>query len=321
MRSCWILLVVLALVTGVCPSAQAAGTTRNPLVRVVTVSQAGLDRAGPGLLDQTMERLDQAAAFRPDIACLPEVVVDGDPEAIPGPVTGRFAGWARRHSSYVIFGLRTRSGSRVYNSAILLDRQGEVAGRYNKIYPTEGELKDGVFPGDPDPPVFKTDFGLIGIQICFDVNWWDTWKRLKQKGARIVFFPAAYPAALHLSALALSNQFFVVSSTRSRLSRIYDITGEVLVTTGHFQQWTGAVLPLGKRLFEIDFHIEKAREIQRKYGPKVEVSWRHEDDWFTLASYDSELTVDDLIAEFGLIPLDDYRIRAAKAVDNARKGK
>lgn len=151
------------------------------------------------------------------------------------------------------------------------------------------------------------------------MNWWETWKRLKQKGARIVFFPAAYPAALQLSALALANQFFVVSSSRSRLSRIYDITGEVLVTTGQFQQWAGAVLPLGKRLFEIDYHIEKAREIQRRYGPKVEIAWRHEDDWFTLASLEPELTVEDLIAEFNLTPLDDYRTRAAKAVDEARK--
>ena len=58
MRSC-ILLVLLALVTVVCPAALAAGSARNPLVRVVTVSQAGLARTGPGLLDQTMERLER----------------------------------------------------------------------------------------------------------------------------------------------------------------------------------------------------------------------------------------------------------------------
>ena len=50
----------------------------------------------------------------------------------------------------------------------------------------------------------------------------------------------------------------------------------------------------------------------------MEVVWFHEDDWFTLASVDPQLTVEDLIAEYGLTPLDDYRKRASQAVDSAR---
>ena len=62
----------------------------------------------------------------------------------------------------------------------------------------------------------------------------------------------------------------------------------------------------------------KVRELQRKYGSRVQLVWLNDDDWFTLASLDPQLTVEDLIAEFGLTPLDAYRIRAAKAVDAAR---
>ena len=57
----------------------------------------------------------------------------------------------------------------------------------------------------------------------------------------------------------------------------------------------------------------------QKYGPKVEVVWHHDDDWFTLASLAPDLTVDELIAEYGLTPLDEYRVRAKKAVDQARQ--
>jgi predicted amidohydrolase len=192
-------------------------------------------------------------------------------------------------------------------------------GRFDKMHPTEKELEQGIHPGNIDPPVFETDFGKIGMQICFDVNWWDNWARLKKKGAKIVFFPAAYPAAKQLSALALMNQFFIVSSTQSRLSRIYDITGDELAVSGRFQPFAAAAIPIDKTLFEIDFHTTKAREIQKKYGSKVEVVWHHEDDWFTLASLDPDLTVQDLIAEFGLTPLEDYRVRAQRAVDAARK--
>lgn len=298
--------------------AAAFGAPRNPIARVVTVSEEYLEPAAPGTLEQMLERLERAASFRPDIAALPEVFVAGEPEVVPGPVTNKLAEWARRHSSYVVYSLHTLEGGRKYNTATLLDRAGRVVGRYRKAYPTENELAKGIHPGDKDPPVFETDFGRIGVQICFDVNWWDSWKRLKQKGAKIVFFLAAYPAARQLSTLALTNQFYIVSSSRSRLSRIYDITGEELAVSGRFQPWAGAALPLGKRLFEIDFHTAKVREIQKKYGTRVDVTWYHEDDWFTLASLDPNLTVEDLIAEFGLLPLDDYRLRATRAIEKAR---
>jgi predicted amidohydrolase len=291
---------------------------RNRIVRVVSVSQADL-RTGPQVMEETLERLELSTSFQPDIACLPELFVEGEPEAIPGPVTKRLGAWAQRNSSYVIFGIKAQVGSRVCNSAVLLDRNGQVSGRYDKMHPTEKELASGTYPGPVDPPVFETDFGTIGVQICFDVNWWDNWTRLKEKGAKIVFFPAAYPAAKQLSAIALMNQFFVVSSTQSRLSRIYDITGDELATSGRFEPYAAAAIPIGKTLFEIDFHTAKVRELQKKYGPKVEVVWHHEDDWFTLASLEPDLTVKDLIQEFGLVPLNEYHVRAKKAIDAARR--
>ena len=292
---------------------------RNHVVRVVTISMDRLTANRKGaLLEAGIERLQQAASFHPDIACLPELFARSAPEPVPGPTTDRLAEWARSNSSYVIAGLNKISKGRVYNTAVLLDRRGQIVGQFDKIHPTERELEQGTMPGSPDPPVFETDFGLIGIQICFDVNWWDTWRRLKEKGARIIFFPAAYPAAQQLSAIALTNQFFVVSSPGTRPARIYDITGRVLSASGDYQPWAGAVLPLARRLFEVDFHVKKVHQIQQKYGPKVDVVWYHDDDWFTLASVDPDLTVEDLQKEFGLTPLDEYRVRANKAAETVR---
>ena len=319
MRRSVTITVVCLLAGTLCVSAEERIRTRNSLVRVVTV---GTDRLAAGekggLIQGAMERLEQAASFQPDIACLPELFTRSAAEPVPGPTTERLGAWARRHSSYVIAGIKTLSGGRTYNSAVLLDRRGEIAGRFDKIHPTEKELEQGISPGAPDPSVFETDFGTIGIQICFDVNWWENWQRLKEKGAKIVFFPAAYPAATQLSAIALANEMFIVSSAGIRPSRIYDITGRVLAQSGDYQHWAAAVLPLGRRLYEVDFHTQKVRQLQQKYGPKVDVTWYHDDDWFTLASLDPGLTTGDLEKEFGLTPLRDYRIRAGKAVDAAR---
>jgi hypothetical protein len=51
----------------------------------------------------------------------------------------------------------------------------------------------------------------------------------------------------------------VVSSAGTRPSGIYDIRGRVLAASGEYRRWAAAVLPLGRRLYEIDFHVQKAR--------------------------------------------------------------
>ncbi|MHC4300480.1 MAG: carbon-nitrogen hydrolase family protein [Planctomycetota bacterium] len=300
-------------------ASSSRGRPRNALVRVVTVSQDGLrDKTAKELIDATLTRLERAASFRPDIACLPETFTNGKPEAVPGPTTQRLSRWAGKHNCYVICPILIRDGGRTYNAAIVIDRQGRIMGRYCKIRPTEGELERGIFPGLDDPPVFETDFGTIGIQICFDVNWHSQWRRLRDKGAKIVFFASAYPAARQIRTLAWLNQYFVVASTKSRPASIYDVIGDTLATTGKFQQWAGAVVPLGKTVFEIDFHVSKMRQIQKKYGSRVEVTWYHDEDLVTLASLDPVLTVQDLIDEYELTPHRDYILRAQRKQDEAR---
>jgi beta-ureidopropionase len=291
----------------------------NYLVRVVTVSQDGLDeKPGKPRLDATITRLNRAAAFQPDIVCLPETLTKGKPEVVPGYTTNRLSKWAKEHSCYVICPITTRSEGRKFNSAVLIDRQGKILGRYDKIHPTEGELDNSICPGKIDPPVFQTDFGTIGIQICFDVNWHAQWRRLKEKGANIIFFPSAYPAARQVKTHAWLNQCFIVSSTMTRPSSIFDISGDIIATTGKYRRWAGAVLPVGKKLFEIDFHIGKMRKIKQKYGSKVSIQWYHDDDLVSLASLDPDLTVADLIDEFELTPHPAYIQRAQNAQDKRR---
>jgi len=291
----------------------------NTFPRVVTISQDGLQKTtGSERFEATMTRLEQAGSFHPDIACLPETFTLAKAESIPGPTTNRLSKWAKANKSYVICPIKVESEGIVYNSALLIDRKGKIVGRYDKIHPTENELEESICPGAVNPQVFKTDFGTIGIQICFDVNWGAQWQRLKEAGADIIFFPSAYPADRQLTAHAWINQIYVVSSTLTKSASIYDISGEKLSTSGPYQHWASAVLPLGKRIFEIDYHVKKMREIQKKYGPKVELTWYHNDDLCSLASLDPDLSVEDIIEEFELTPHRDYIQRAQKAQNDKR---
>jgi beta-ureidopropionase len=292
--------------------------SRDRHVRVVTISQHGLRASDASLMDETIERLNRSASFRPDIACLPETVTEREAETLPGPTSARISDWAREHNCYVVFSIKVRSEDRTFNSAVLVDRKGEIVGRYDKIHPTEGEITGGISPGATDPPVFETDFGKIGMQICFDASWPDQWRRLKEQGAEIVFFPSAYPAPRQLRRHAWVNQFYVVSSTKDRASSIYDIAGDEIASSGRFQYWAGAELALDTRIFEIDFHTRKMRDIAAKYGSKVRIVWYHDDDLVSLTSLAPDLTVKSLMVEYGLTPFTAYLERCQQVQDKHR---
>ena len=76
----------------------------------------------------------------------------------------------------------------IYNTAILLDRSGKVAGKYRKIHLPREEWKDGITPGD-SYPVFQADFGTIAIQICYDWFFPEPTAIFALQGAEIVFAP------------------------------------------------------------------------------------------------------------------------------------
>jgi hypothetical protein len=134
----------------------------------------------------------------------------------------------------------------------------------------------------------------------------------------LIFYPSAFPAARQLRTLAWLNQSFIVSSTQRGVSSILDVTGDTIQSTGKYQPWAGAILPLGKQVFEVDFHVAKMRQLQAKYGSRVQITWHHDDDLVILASLDPDLTVQQLIDEYKLTPHRDYLQRAQQAQDRVR---
>ena len=55
------------------------------------------------------------------------------------------------------------------NSCVILDRNGEIAGIYDKNFPTIGEMEKGIKAGK-EAPIIQLDFGKVAVAICFDLN-------------------------------------------------------------------------------------------------------------------------------------------------------
>ena len=65
---------------------------------------------------------------------------------------------------------------------VILDRQGEMVGYYRKSWPCcpspDGTTMDDGYPSRELVKTFDTEFGRVGLQTCFDMNFMDTWHEL-----------------------------------------------------------------------------------------------------------------------------------------------
>jgi predicted amidohydrolase len=205
-------------------------------VRIGTVSLH--PRNNPDNLGAYLRQLDKISADKPDIVCLGEEILnEGNSktyletaEPIPGPSTVRLGERARRYGMYIVAGLIERDGPAAYNTSVLIDRQGNVAGKYRKVYLPREEIEGGLMPGD-SCPVFDTDFGKVGIMVCWDAEYIEPARALAAQGAEIILVPAAGGYLTLLKARALENHLYLVSSGNDVESSIIDPTGEVLFST------------------------------------------------------------------------------------------
>ncbi|NPV07176.1 MAG: carbon-nitrogen hydrolase family protein [Anaerolineae bacterium] len=299
------------------------------MARYVTVSSVS-HRPVPAVEDMEA-RLEQAAALATraarmgaDIIAFPEIYphlgapADAWPElaeTVPGPTTSHMAELARHHGVYLIWPLVQKEDGRVYNSAVLLDRQGEVAGIYHKMFPTIGEIEAGIAPGI-SAPVFQTDFGRIGMAICFDLNFRPIMEGLARAGAEVIFFCSMYRGGLQLRSWALELGTYLVSAVAGELGQIVDMGGAVLAEAT-YEAVCLARINLDRRLLHMDYNWDKMDAMLEKYGPGVAFQYYTREAKYTVASEMEDKTVDDLIREFELEEQEHYFLRALCAREEA----
>jgi predicted amidohydrolase len=148
-----------------------------------------------------------------------------------GPAYQAVADKAREHHMYVVGCFPEREGKLVYNTAFLVDREGKLVGKYRKVHLPEEEVDGGYTPGD-DFPVFATDFGPVGMMICWDVSFPEVARILTLKGARIILMPIWDGLEPLTQARAVENGCFVIQSSYGSPTCIIDPRGKVLATTG-----------------------------------------------------------------------------------------
>ena len=160
-------------------------------------------------------------------------------ETIPGPATNRFATLAEELGIWIVFGMDENRGGRLFNTAILMNPQGQILGTYSKVHLQNWMLASGVSHGDGFP-VWEVEIGgvrtKVGIELCYDIQHPEGTLELALGGAEIVFNPYctddfSRPLLVHLyQTRALENRLFIVrvnygAPRNSGTSSIMDFEG------------------------------------------------------------------------------------------------
>ena len=203
-----------------------------PVVKTVKIAtcqppapKQGLDT--DDILGRSLDLLAEAGREGAQVCCLPECVnvMSCDHDAMrtraeqANEVVHRAGEVCAQFHMYGVLPIIERRGDRLYNTAVVVGRDGQVTGRYDKVHLTKDERENwGLTPGSTYP-VFDLDFGRVGVMICYDGCFPEPARILALAGAEIIFFPSLQRSftedqlALQVRARAADNFVHVVRSS------------------------------------------------------------------------------------------------------------
>ena len=199
-----------------------------------------------------LDRLEAAAKEGANLVVFPECALTGycfdSPEdalpvaePVPGAGAERIAEAAKDLDCYAVVGMLERVGREVYNAAVVIGPEG-VLGSYHKAHmPFLGIDRYNAY-GEEAFPVFETRYGKVGVNICFDLNFPESARTAKLRGARLLVVPTNWPAGTNtykhvVNARGHENHMFVAVANRVGTergcefcghSKIVDLRGETV---------------------------------------------------------------------------------------------
>jgi predicted amidohydrolase len=153
----------------------------------IALAQIKYNHTGRHNVDRIKKYIVMAAEKKADIVCFPETCIN-KAQKLPlnHKLIKEIQETCKNNSIWAIITDNFISKDVQYKMAILIDREGKIAGKYKKIH----LYGDGTKENGKRIFVHDTDFGKIGIVICWDLAFPKLFKKMKNAGAEIVFCPS-----------------------------------------------------------------------------------------------------------------------------------
>jgi len=138
---------------------------------------------------------------------------------------------AKKLNANIVCGICEKEKDKLYNSSLLISPQG-IVGKYRKIHLFMNE-RDIFEEGDTVSEVFEMDGYRLGMQICFDYLFPETWRMLAENTADIIAHPSnlvTYNAFKVVPALSVMNKVFIATTNRIGTDRDLEFAGRSFMT-------------------------------------------------------------------------------------------
>jgi hypothetical protein len=263
--------------------------------------------------------INQVLPDKPDLILLPEICdiptnLKAEEwkeylEVRKNQVIDQFSSIAKANHCYIAFGtMRIDDDGKFRNSAILLDREGKIAGIYNKNFPTIGEVEDGIKPGD-ETPVFQCDFGRVAFAICFDLNFKELLAKYEAEQPDVILFPSNYHGSFMQNVWAYwCRSFFVgcINGSGRPSSEIRNPLGDVIASSTNYFDYAVATINLDSRVVHLGYNFGKLDALKKKYGSAVTITDPGRLGPVLVSSESSGNNIDKIIKEFDIELIDPY---------------
>jgi hypothetical protein len=224
-------------------------------------------------------------------------------------ITDQFSLIAKTNHCYIAFGtMHIDKEGNLRNSGVLLDRNGKVAGIYNKNFPTIGEIEDGIKPGE-EVPVFECDFGRVAFAICFDLNFKELLAKYEAEKPDIILFPSNYHGGIMQHAWAYwCRSFFVgcINGSGRPPSEIRNPLGDVIASSTNYFDFAVATINLDSRVVHLGYNFGKLSALKKKYGNAVTITDPGRLGPVLVSSESSGDNMDKILKEFDIEWIDPY---------------
>ena len=240
-------------------------------------------------LSRGIARISEAAEMGCQVVVLPECMDLGwthscakhFAQPIPGAHSARLAYAAQENQIFVVAGLVERAGDKIYNSAVLIDPQGEILLHHRKINVLD--VAQGLYAIGDRLGVVETELGTLGINICADN--FDTSLAighvLARMGAQVILAPSAWAMdADHDNQAQPYGALWRRSFTE--LSKLYDVTVVGVSNVGWLTDgpWTGkktigcslAIGPRGEVLAQGPYGVDAEALVVIEVDPQPQIA-------------------------------------------------
>lgn len=291
----------------------------NDLLHASDASQMTVDRT----LKYWLEAIEKGAGYQPDLIVLPEIsdVYIGSNDVQlkldwlqrrGNIILDAFREYARAHKAYLVYpSYRDLGDGKLANCSILIDREGDVVGIYDKVYPTIGDMeRNGVVPGKA-PVVIETDFGTLGFVICFDLNFWDLLEAYAKLRPNVLAFSSYYHGNLMQATWAYRCQSYFLAATVGGIEKNIVAPDGTVIDDQH-SHYRSIINKINTNfaLVHLDFNAAKIDAALRAYGRRITMHHNNGLGVVLMTSNDEELPIMDVIREFDIELWDDYYARS-----------